>query len=582
MLPLEFILTDAHFAIGMLAALACFATFWLYFDAWTGDREWKEFLKWLGYVVLALGLMLTATEVEPAFLGQTGFGELGWLGLVLRGVGYAVLAVGLVLDPLQPVPQHPPEESIVPTTGEPLVPEKKHWWQRRKKPKMQPQPPQPAPAPVPATVSAPVSPEPPQQPSQFSAGYVVTFGSFRLVIPVLSATVWFLYWRRANKGLERHLKPVMWAFAWFTAFELVDLSALARGTDDPRLYGIVAPFGPLWIGEHILLAVAAVLLGGWVWQYLTKRLQTQLFIVLTTACLVIFLVTTVSFTFLLMARVQDQAFGSLNTTAKVLNTAIAGQQAQTTAAAQVVAGSSAVAEAVAARDHVKLAALESTFLSSQHQSSLLITSDTAQVLLRADDPARWGDSVSSDSLVVRALVGKTSHGLSAEAGALTPRLVMRSSAPIRNAAGLIVGTATVGFTVDSAFVDGLKQSTGLSASIYSGSVRVATTLVAADGRSRLVGVKESNGAITDSVLTHGKTWSGLISSGGQSYLAVYAALKDADNAPVGMLFIGEPQVLLLQAAGRSIELTFLIAVGLLILSIVPIHLISKSLASQLH
>jgi len=111
---------------------------------------------------------------------------------------------------------------------------------------------------------------------------------------------------------------------------------------------------------------------------------------------------------------------------------------------------------------------------------------------------------------------------------------------------------------------------------------VATTLVAADGRSRSVGVKETNTSITDMVLTHNKTWNGLISSGGQSYLAVYAPLRDADNSPVGMLFIGEPQVLLLQAAGRSIELTFLIAVGLLVLSIWPVHLISKSLASQLH
>ncbi len=279
---------------------------------------------------------------------------------------------------------------------------------------------------------------------------------------------------------------------------------------------------------------------------------------------------------------QDQTFDSLNTTAKVLDAAIAGQQAETAAAAEVVAGNSAVAGAVAVRDHVRLAELQKDFLRTKHQSSLVITNDSAQVLLRAEDPANWGDSVSSDSLVARALVGKTGNGLIAVEGALVPRLVMRSSAPIRNAAGLIVGTATVGFTVDNAFVDGLKESTGLASAIYSGPVRVATTLVATDGRSRSVGVRESNKAITDTVLKNNKTWSGLISSGGQSYLAVYAPLRDADNVPVGMLFIGQPQILLLQAAGRSIELTFLIAVGLMVLAIWPVHLISKSLANQLH
>lgn len=574
MLPVEFILTDAHFAIGMLAALACFATFWLYFDAWLGQREWKDFFKWLGYGVLALGFMLTAAEVEPAFLGQSSLGHIGWVSLLLRSFGYAVLAIGLALDPLQPIPQHPATDVLGPAGVAPAEAPKRRWWQFGRQPKPAVSPP-PPPPPTP-------TPTPPSPPQQLGAGFVLGVSSLRTVLPLLAGTVLFLYWRRAFTGLERHLKPVMWAFVWFTAFELVDLAALGRGTDDPRLYSIVAPFGPLWILGHGLLAVAAVVLGLWVWQYLTKRLQTQLFIVLTAACLAIFLVTTVSFTFLLMARVQEQAFNSLETTTKVLDTAIAGQQAETTAAAEVVAGNSAVAAAVVAHDHARLAQLQSNFLAAKGQSSLVITNDSAQVLLRAEDPADWGDSVSSDSLVSRALVGKVGHGLSAEEGALAPRLVMRSAVPIRNAAGLIVGTVTAGFTVDNAFVDGLRKSTGLSASIYSGSTRVATTLVASDGRTRAVGVTESNKDVTNTVLKGNKTWSGLISSDGQSYLAVYAPLRDADNASVGMLFIGQPQILLLQAAGKSIELTFLIAVGLLVLAIVPVHLISKSLANQLH
>jgi hypothetical protein len=56
---------------------------------------------------------------------------------------------------------------------------------------------------------------------------------------------------------------------------------------------------------------------------------------------------------------------------------------------------------------------------------------------------------------------------------------------------------------------------------------------------------------------------------------------DADNVPVGMLFIGQPQFLLLQAAGQSIELTFMISVFLLVAAVWPVHLISRSLARQL-
>ncbi len=541
MLPLEFILTDAHFAINLLAALACFATFWLYLDAWTGAHNFKDLLKWCGFGLLAVGFLVAATQVEQMFLGKTVFAQMGTIGLVLRGLAYALLAVGLALDPLQPVPDGAKElaDELPEAAGKP--PKK-----------------------------------------QATAITAVFLGISRMLLPLLSGVVTFLYWRRATTGLERHLRPVAWAFVWFTAFELVDVAAVGRGTTDPRLYDLVAPFGPLWILAHGLLAVAAAILGMWVWQYLTKRLQTQLFMVLTTACIMIFLVTTVSFTFLLMSRVQEQTFSSLDTTANVLNTSIAGLQAETIAAAEVVSQNSDVVNAVVAHDHKKLAQLMSSVLTTKKLSSLVITTESSQVLLRAEDPATWGDSISSDTQVARAAVGKSTHGLIAVDGALSPRLIMKATSPIRNAAGVIVGTATTGFTIDNAYVDGLKQSTGLSAAIYSGDVRVATTLLASDGNSRSVGVKEANKAVTDKVLGKNKTWSGLTTTNGQSYLAVYAPLRDADNVAVGMLFIGQPQVLLLQAAGRSIELTFLIAVGLLVLSIVPVHLISKSLASQLH
>jgi len=43
------------------------------------------------------------------------------------------------------------------------------------------------------------------------------------------------------------------------------------------------------------------------------------------------------------------------------------------------------------------------------------------------------------------------------------------------------------------------------------------------------------------------------------YLSAYLPLKDADNVPVGMLFVGREKLEILQAAGRSIELTLLLA-----------------------
>jgi hypothetical protein len=542
MLPIEFILTDAHFAIAMLAALACFAICWLYLDAWLGDKSWKDGLKWVGYGVLAIGFGVTALEVEPAFLGRTLFGDIGLVAVVLRAIGYVILVAGLALDPLQPVPEVKPLEM--------------------------------------GHRPEPAAPAPPTLPMAAAIGWGAL--ALRSVLPVLAGMALLLYWRRAKAGLEWHLRPVAVAFVWFVVFELLDLAVLARDTVDPRLAGVVAPFGPIWIGAHVVLAIAAIVLGRWGWRYLVKQLQTQMFIILTTACLAIFLVTTVSFTFLLMSRVQDQTFSALDTTAKVLVGTIEAQRSGVTSDAEAVAKDTGVVAAVAARDHSRLLSLTSNFLVSKRRSTLAITNVSGQVMLRAEDPAAWGDSMSSDSLVSRALVGKSTSGLMAAEGLLGPRLIMQATVPIQSEAGLIVGTVGVGFALDDAFVDGLKQTTGLAASIYTETSRTATTLLAADGSSRSVGVIESNKAIADKVLKRGESWQGSVKTAGRSYLAVYLPLRNADGAPVGMLFIGTPQILLLQAAGRSIELTFVIAVLLLLIAIVPVHFISRSLARQMH
>jgi ABC-type spermidine/putrescine transport system permease subunit I len=62
---------------------------------------------------------------------------------------------------------------------------------------------------------------------------------------------------------------------------------------------------------------------------------------------------------------------------------------------------------------------------------------------------------------------------------------------------------------------------------------------------------------------------------------VYQPLKDINNNVIGMLFIGQPQSSVLQSASRSIQLTFIVAVALLALAIVPAYWMSRYIARQL-
>ena len=117
--------------------------------------------------------------------------------------------------------------------------------------------------------------------------------------------------------------------------------------------------------------------------------------------------------------------------------------------------------------------------------------------------------------------------------------------------------------------------------MYASNVRSATTFVASDGKSRLIGNREESPVIKSTVLGDGKPYTGAISILNVPFFAVYLPLKDSDGVTVGMLSVGSLQVGVLQAAGRSIELTFLVTVILLLLSILPAYYVSRYIAYQL-
>jgi hypothetical protein len=542
---MQFFGQNVHFAIDLFAALVFFAVFWLYFDAWLAQeqKQKKDFLKWAGFLMVAASFAAQAIVLEQVspIINTSSSGTAQEVAIVLRLVGYLLIILGLLIEPLQPKPQIEPLEKQL----RPKAPPKKS---RKKK-----------------VASLIFSPS----------------GSLIYALPVGALFICLLYLRRATIGLERHLKSIAIAFGLLFGSELLSLCAVARNTTNPAVENLVKAFGPAWIAAHALLLASAIVLGAWVWKYLLERFISQLFMIFTSVILFVFLITTVSFTFLLTRNIQNDTLSNLNTAAGVLNYALDAKKAETKANAEALAKNPLLVQAVAERDHKALLALTDDFLADKKQSSMLITTNSAQVLLRAEDPERWGDSLSSDTQVRRAVIGSASSSITTKEGVLSPLVYIKSTAPIEDSNKNIVGTASVGLVIDNAFVDGIKHATGLDSAIYSSNIRSATTFLAPDGKSRWVGVAENTSKIKQDVLLNGKTFKGPIDVLNRSYLAVYAPLKDVDNNVVGMIFIGKSQAEVLQTANHSIEMTFIVTAVLLVLSIWPSYAVARHIARQL-
>lgn len=541
----QFILENIHFAINLFAALVMFAIMWLYVDAWQSKKNLNEGLRVLGFGLLAVSFLIQSVFVESSLLsnGLISPQDNWWLVIISRIGGYLVLLINLLLDPIQDRPHYQISE-IGSQRSDPRSPKSKH----------------------PNLIAV--------------AGLGFGTPAWVLLFPVLAAIVGFLYLRKATEGLENHLKPVALGFFVLSLAEMLALQSLFQSTPNVELYKIVAPFGPLWILQQLTLLAAILILGKWVFGYLLKRLQTQLFMIFNLAVLVIFLVTSVGFTFLLLHNFQNDSLKQLETDVRVLNLSFDSKKEETISNAQILAQNPQLQAAIESNSRKELQILAQSFLLTKKVTSVVITSETGQVLARGEDPEKVGASLSDDPLIKRSLVGETVAAPASIEGILSPEIYIRAAAPIQSS-GATKGVVMVSYTIDNAFVDGIKQTTGLEASVYGDNLLSATTLVSEDGTTRLNGIKEEDPLIKEQVLEKGGAYSGSVTISSLPYFAAILPLKDLDNNPNGMLLVARLQSSILTAAAASIQLTFIITALLLVLSIIPAYFISKFISGQI-
>ncbi len=537
MLLVQFLLVNARFVLLLLAALVTFAVAWLYFDAWLNKKDFKESYKFLGFILLTLSFVAHSTLIEESLCLEhslLGSETLIILGSFLKISGYLVLIIGQNATPLQPLPEYRKKGGKRSSTGVFILP--------------------------------------------FIGLAATEFASF--LFPILAIITAFLYLRRATVGLEHHLKQIAFGFVFLAFSDLVGLAHLFRSTDNITIANLVGPFGPLWMLEQFLLAMAVFVLGRWVWSYLLKRFETQLFMIFTTSILTIFLVTTIFFTFATLNNLQRDILESLKTNVGVLSYTIDSKKAEALSDVQVIAQNTEIIAAVAESDRKKLADLIVPILLAKKQASLVIVSDTGAILMKAEEPERTGGSLSDNPLINRALSDNEITSVVTKEGIIAPIVAVRAATPIKSG-NEIIGAVMVGIDIDNAFVDGVKKATGLDASIYADNVRSATTFVAPDGKSRWIGIKEETEEVKRIVLVDGEIYTGSVNLLNIPYFAAYAPLNNVDNNPVGMLFVGRPEVSVLHTALNSIELTFITTAALLILSIFPSYFVSKYIVSQI-
>jgi hypothetical protein len=518
-----------HFAINIIAALIFFAIFWLYFDAWLGRRKIGEAIRYVGFLLISFSFVLSALYIESSVLVAPIINQEVHIYMLIltRLFGYLMIIIALKIDPLMKKPKRDiHSHGVVPL------------------------------------------------------GAFFSIKSISFTFPILAGFIGFLYLKRSTIGLENHLKPLALSFFLISFSEILSLGYLLRGSNNSIIYEFVAPYSALWVIQSLVVLLSVIVLRKWLFGYLLKRIQSQLFMIFVSSTVALFLIITLVFSALMIRNIERETLASLTTDVNMLRFAIDSKKAEVVSDAQLLALNPELADTIEEENKSKLKSITTSTLLAKKQSIVTVLNDEGVVLSRGEDSERIGDSLSSDVLVGRALKGEDGVSIVTRDGVLAPIVSVKSAVPVKNG-DQVIGVVVVGNDIDNAFVDGIKTATGLNVSVYADQIRSATTFIAPDGKTRWIGIKEQSEEVRKTVLMQGKLFSGTINILNIDYLGAVLPIKDIDNTVVGMLFVGKEKTSLLQAAGRSIELTFLATVVILILTILPAFFISRYISNQL-
>lgn len=372
---------------------------------------------------------------------------------------------------------------------------------------------------------------------------------FNLLNPVLAVSVAVLYWRKATKGLEKHLLPLFRIYALLSISEIFALHYLFADTQNPLLFPFLKTYGVFWTIRQLLLLTASILLSHWVFNYLLKRLQTQVFIFLNFLVAIIFITTTFSFSALIFTNLQASILRQTTVETKMFNNYLESQKSQLTSDTQAFTQSPKLLQALQTVDKPTLATMAAQFLLDKHHSSLIVTDPQGIVLTRGENEIS-GDSITSLEPIARLV-------------RISDKLLLQVVTPV-NIDSKLIGTIISAQTLDSAYLSRYTKNTDQNLLLFSDSQIVASSF----RPESLLGLKTPKKNPSSLVLL------------GQDYFASYLPLTDQDNLPLGNLVSILSVTSIVDLATNTLRSAFLIILALEIIFLFPSFLIARFLEKQ--
>ncbi|MBL8014747.1 MAG: cache domain-containing protein [Candidatus Doudnabacteria bacterium] len=404
-----------------------------------------------------------------------------------------------------------------------------------------------------------------------------------LLLPVvnviLSSGLAIQLYRRVSLGKMKEYKALVWVFGLFALAEALFASYFLAGSDVILLQQIFGKYSIAWLVMHLCYVGMVVMTIRWIWRYITFRVKPELFLMFACVSVVVSTLGALLYSGFLFGSTQADLLNQMQKNAGVTSFAVGSLKDNAITAARLLAQNPQIQSALQGKDYRTL--FESANLYArelENIDSVIFTDDTAQILVQTDNQSKVGQSLSNDELVVFSLKQNEERtSIKKDTGVLGDEIQVIAVHPVVTAQGAVSGSIKISYVIDDAFVDKLKVQTGMEVALYADDRRAATTLLAPDGLTRRENTLDVNAEVVEKVLKQGQDYAGLVTVINDPYYAAYTPLRNTNNEVIGMIFVGRPQQIVLDAIAASMMNTFLVAVLLSLLAMYPAYLVARSL-----
>jgi len=517
----NFFFLNFKFVIDILFFLVLFASFWLHFDSWLIDKKKASYLeRGFGYLLLAINVFLKIIPIENGLLHNFAF--------YIDSLGFYLIAISLLEEPVLKKPVF----AMV--------------------------------AMIPANL--------------------ILFTKYISFVPfILAISIGLIYKQKVEEGMEKQLKPLIYAFFLLAIVKFYEGLIVSELFSNNIVFDLLfSQYKIFWIITHLISLIVIFIFSWWIWGYIRFRPEIQMFFLTAASVFIIFISVTVAFTFLLFKNLEGDTFSHLKTDVNIFHFSLERLETEALAYSLSIASDREVIDAFNKKDSETIYQKIINKKINESVSYVKVVNNKGEVLLRTDDKNKSGENIFNTPMIKSALNGNRLSTLINRQTGVFPQIEIQAATPIYDKSeDDPIGAVLVGFSIDDAFVDGIKKATQLDISIFAGNQRAATTFFAPDGKTRYTGTYEMLPEVNKAVLNKGNNYFGAISVINKPYYAVYSPLKTYGGKVIGMVFVGKSQNSLISTAKKSFDFTYGISLIMMVISLIPSYFSTRFIVNNL-